>query len=492
MTWLFAALFVVMLGIWGWRNTQDHAAFFAASRRAGAILAGLGGTAAGLSAFVFIGGPGLFASIGIASLWIILSAPLTGVLQCWAIGEPIVDLTKAKGCLTIPELVAARYGPGVPQLFTALAILAGGIATLAVQLKGLSVLGNVLLGWSPLLLPAMVLAATLVYTALGGMRAGLWAEAAQGVIMALAALGVAGVALAAAGGPSAAIDLVAQRKPELLRAWPQGREMNGIAWMLLFFIGTCAQPHYVQKFLFLRNRAALRWMPVVMTVSLIAVLSVWVGVGLGGSALSLDGKISPSQPDDLAPAILRLLGGPAMSIAMLAIIAAVMSTTTSLLTLISAAVCRDIPSAIKPGFRSKGLTGARVSTIIVGALSFAVAMASGRQVALLGIMGWGLFCASLLPVLLLGLRWSGATRLGALIAIPTGAIVQISLELAPRIGSADLSAWEPGLTGASVGLIALAIVSWLRPEYTEPLTGEKIPGASKEPQIDQLGPSNYR
>ncbi len=463
---LALASLVAALGFWGWKQTSDATAFFAAGRRAGALLAGLGGTAAGLSAFAFIGGPGLFSAIGAASLWIVLSAPLTGVLQCWAVGEPIVELARTRGCVTIPELVAARFGSGLPQLFTAFAVLFGGIATLSVQLKGLAILGEVLLDWAPLALPLTVLSATLVYTAAGGMRAGLWAEATQGVIMAVAAVIVAAFALSAAGGPSAALDLVAAQRPHLLQAWTRDGEVIGLGWMLLFLIGTCAQPHYLQKFLFLRDRNALRWMPMVMTVSLVAVLTVWVGVGLGGVALTISGDIAVDHPDQLAPAILRLLGGPLMALATLAIVAAVMSTTTSLLTLTSAAVTRDIPSALGRRTPARSLFSARTATILIGFLSLLLATFSGRQIAFLGILGWGMFTATLLPVMLIGLRWADASRLGALAAIAVGATVQVGLEVLRMLQLATIQRWEPGLSGAAAATLALVAISWTRPDIT--------------------------
>jgi Na+/proline symporter len=131
--WLLLTAAAVALASWGWRHGGSAPAYVAASRSAGAVVAGLAGTAAGLSAFVFVGGPSYVATAGAASLWIILSAPLTGALQCWAVGEPIVELVRRHRCLTIPELLAARYGGGLPQGLAALAIAAGATATLAVR-----------------------------------------------------------------------------------------------------------------------------------------------------------------------------------------------------------------------------------------------------------------------------------------------------------------------------------------------------------------------
>jgi Na+/proline symporter len=55
------ALLAAAVAWWGARRSGDAAEFFAAGRRAGPWLVGLAGTAAAVSAFTFIGGPGLFA-----------------------------------------------------------------------------------------------------------------------------------------------------------------------------------------------------------------------------------------------------------------------------------------------------------------------------------------------------------------------------------------------------------------------------------------------
>ncbi len=459
-----AAAACLLLAAWGWRAARDDEGFFAASRSAGALLAGLGGTAAGLSAFVFVGGPGLMASLGIASLWIVLSAPLTGALQCWAVGEPMVRLARESRCVTVPGVVAVRFGEGAPRALSALAIAAGGIATLAVQVKGIAVLGNVLTGRPGWLAAGILILLTTAYTAAGGMRAGLPAEAAQGVLMALAALLTAGAALERVGGARAAVDTLAALRPEFLDPF-NGVGMTGaVGWLLLFGLGTCAQPHYLQKFLLLRDRESLRWMPVVMTGALLAVLTVWLGVGLAGTALWLRGEFPAAAPDQVAPALLRTLPRGLAVLGAAAVGAAIMSTATSLMNLVAAALTRDLPRALGRT-PHRGLLAPRLATLGAAGAALALGLGSDRPLALLGVLGWGTFTAALLPVVLVGLNWEGATRAGAVGALLVGPAVQLLLELAPPVGVPG--AVEPGLTGAAAGVLVLVALSLGRPVRRE-------------------------
>ncbi len=451
----------ILLAAWGWTRARDDEGFFAASRSAGPVLAGLGGTAAGLSAFVFVGGPGLMASLGVASLWIVLSAPFTGALQCWAVGEPLTRLARMHGCLTIPGVVASRFGEGAPRALAALAIVAGGVATLAVQVKGIAILGGVLTGRPGWVSAVVLVALTATYTAAGGMRSGLLAEAFQGLLMGSAALLLAGVALERAGGPGAAAALLATARAELLDPFNGIGIVGALGWLLLFGLGTCAQPHYLQKFLLLRGPESLRWMPAVMTVALLAVLTVWFGVGLGATALWLDGGLIASTPDEVAPALLRSLPPVLMALAAAAIGAAVMSTATTLLNLVAAALTRDLPRAMGRG-EASGLLAPRLATVGTALAALGLGLAADRPLALLGVLGWGMFTAALLPVIVLGLNWNGATVTGAVAAMLAGPAVQIALELGGH-GAAS-RALEPGLTGAAVGTLALVGLSLARPD----------------------------
>lgn len=456
--WVLLAAAASALAAWGWRHGGSAPAFFAASRSAGPVVAGLAGTAAGLSAFVFVGGPSYVATAGAASLWIILSAPLTGALQCWAVGEPIVELVRRHRCLTIPELLAARYGSGWPQGLAALAIAVGATATLAVQVKGAAVLGPLFFDVPGWLVAVAALAATVAYTAAGGMRAGLPAEAAQGAIMAVAAVAIAVATLVHAGGPRAAVATIAAQRPALLDPLGTGGGTAAIGLFLLFGLGTCAQPHYLQKFLLLRDRAALRWLPLVMTMSLLAILTVWLGVGVGGTALWLDGSLELRSPDDLTPAVLSALGQPSLLLlAMVAVVAAIMSTAASLLNIAAAAITRDLPAAFGRA-PSSGVGSARLATVAVGAAAATLAAVTARPIVLLGVLGWGTFTAALLPVMVVGLNWSGSTRRGAVAALAVGPTVQLALEAARTAGSVGPS-WEPGLTGAALGTVALVLLS---------------------------------
>ena len=445
-------LLAALVAWWGARRARDAAEYFVAGRRAGAWLVGIAGTAAALSPFTFVGGPGLFWAIGAGSLWIIISAPLTGALQCWAVGEPVVEFVARTKAVTIPELLQRKLGGRAVRVAAALVIVVGGVASLAVDARAAFVLGEIFLGVPGLWCAVALMLATTLYTSLGGMRAGLLADAVQGGLMALVAVAIAAAALAAAGGPAGAVAALETARPQVLGSFGAAAPAKAFGFYALFCVGVCAQPRYVQKFFFLRSSDQLRRLPGVLTLALVLTLTVWIGVGIGGSALAAQGKIALGGPDDLAPRTMEFLGPWAVLLAGVGVLAALMSSASSLLNLAAAALTRDLPESC--GGAPRGVGAARAATVVVAAAGTLLGAQSARTVALLGILGWGFFTAALLPAMTIGLLWRRASGRGVAASMIVGGAVDLSLELLRTQLPPGL---EPGLAGALAAALVLVL-----------------------------------
>jgi Na+/proline symporter len=386
----------------------------------------------------------------------------------------VVELAHRHDVLTPTELIGVRFNLAARGA-AALVVVTGCVASGAVQAKAAAVLGETLLGVPGVVAAAAAILATTLYIAAGGMRAGLAADAVQGGVMAAVALILAGAALAAAGGPVAALATLERARPDLLGTFGSVPPARAFSWFLLFCLGTLAQPHYVQKFFFLRSPEALRRLPAVLTGALAAMLAVWLGVGLAGAALVAQGRVTVARPDDLTPAVMRLLGPWAVLLAGIAVLAALMSTAASYLNLAAAALTRDLPVAL--GRPVWGVAAGRAATVLVGAAAVALGVQSERTIAILGVAGWGFFTAALLPVFTVGLAWPRASGAGAVAAMVTGATVDLALEafrsqLPPGV--------EPGLAGAALATLALVLVSLLSSSSTDhrPLTTDHVSSSS--------------
>lgn len=424
------------------RRGLSHASFFAADHQASAWLAGLAGTAIGLSAFTFVGGPALVAEKGFGALWMILPAPLTGVLQCWILGGWLVN--RQRRVLTLPQLLGEDYGP-TAQATAALLVGLGCLAGVAVQAKAVAVLSETLLGGSGELWAVWVVLATVAYLAVGGMRTAVWVDALFGLSMGVVALVLTAAALHHAY-TTEALGTLWHTGEAYLGFFGKVSPAQAFAWYSLFTLGTLAQPHYLQKFLFLRSERELSQLPFTLTASLMTVLTVWVGVGVAALALVVSG-ILPAGGDQVVPLLLQRLGKGAVTATVIACFFAIMSTVASLLNMLVASVTYDLPLAF--GQTPWSITASQTLTVVAGLVGTGLGLASSRTVALLGLLGWGFFTAALLPPVLLA-RFRLGTSRGLVRAMVLGGSLCLALE---SIRNYLPPGFEPGLLGAALGLL---------------------------------------
>jgi Na+/proline symporter len=104
----------------------------------------------------------------------------------------------------------------------------------------------------------------------------------------------------------------------------------------------------------------------------------------------------------------------------------------------------------------------RAWTIVLSLAAVLLAQLPGTVVAFLGIFGFGLFAATLVPSLAIGLNWQGATREGAIASIATGLVLTLTLETLAflRVFSLPTGVTVSGLA-LLWSLLVFFVVSWL-------------------------------
>ncbi|MDE3262405.1 MAG: hypothetical protein OYL41_10545 [Acidobacteriota bacterium] len=422
-------LLTLAIGLAAVRKTRDSADFFVAGRRLGALRAGLAVAASAFSGFVFLGGPGLTAQVGFGSLFIVVPAGFTAALLCRTVGRRLVLIAEASGAQTLPESIAFRFGGRAPAALAAVAILAGSVIYLGVQLAALARAARFAFpDLSLMTCLALGLAVVLAYSLAGGMVASVNTDVLQGVVMAGAAVAAFCWVMAEVGGPAGVAGSASAGGLEaggFLEPLGVLDPAMGFGFLLLFSIGTLGQPHMLHKFLMLKSPEALRYLPAVIGGAQGLSILVWVGLGTGALLLlgGAPGNAS-AHPDEAALAVLNLPGTPELLAGLVAaaVLAAIMSTSDAFLNLGAAALCRDLPRAFQRE-RFSSLAAARLGALVVGLAALGIAawhLSEGSLIALLGTLGFGAFAASLAPTLLLGLAWQRITARAATLSMAAG------------------------------------------------------------------------
>lgn len=443
------------IAVWAARRTRTTTDFFVAGRGVGIWTLAIASMASTLSGFAFIGGPGLVYQRGLGAVYIVLPAAITGALAAWVLARRMRLLGEVRGLLTVPEAIGARYRSVTARRLAAIAILVASVGYIAANFLALGLILNAIFGLD--LSVAVWIGALVVlgYSATGGMIAGMYTDLFQGTIMAVASVFVFVAVLHSGDGVAQMSRDILANDPGWFGPWGSGTQLAALSLYFVFSLGTLGQPHVLHKFYMLRDPRQLRWYPLLMTAAMLLTLLLFVGVGLAVKARVAAGDLALLAAADEATPVFLLNYAPTVLAGLVfsGVAAAVMSTVNGFLSLAAAAVVRDLP--ISRGDDARQLRLARMVTVVMAIGGALLAIGSGTVVALLGVFGFGLFAATLVPSLALGLIWTGATRAGAIASIVTGLVVSIVLETLVWAGAATLPA---GVNAAGIALLGSMLV----------------------------------
>ncbi|MEE9229942.1 MAG: hypothetical protein V3U86_04480 [Acidobacteriota bacterium] len=433
----------IVVGLWAWRRTKSTTDFFMAGRNLGIMVTGVALFSSMMSGFGFVGGPGLVYSMGLASVWIVMTTAVGFGVSDFLLGKRLRLFAGLFDSVSLPDVVAARYGSESCRFLTALAILMGVMGYLATQILAMAMVLQSIMertGFAPeiSLLTCMVIstAVLLFYCVTGGVIAGVYTDVFQGTIMVVAGVLVFFAAIAAVdGGVTQTVAIVMSDDPEAAGPWGTYGMLGCLSWCLIFALGVAGQPQLLTKGMMVKRLRDYQYIPLVSVGGYTITALLWVSIGLVMRALVLQGSHPElANADMAAPEFLMTYAHPLLAgVVFAGLFAAIMSTADAFLNIGAAAIVHDMPKAIMGRSLHNELFWARAGTVLLGVLAALFALYSHYQnqrlVALLGVFGWGTFAAALVPTVAIGLNWKRATPLAAGVAIVTSLVVNFGIEI---------------------------------------------------------------
>jgi len=421
------------------------------------------------------------------------------------------------GHFTIPDFLSARYGGGIARIVGTVILISASFSYVVAQLYGTGIIAARFLGIDFRAAVFVGLAGILLCSIKGGMRALIWTQVAQYIVVIAAYLlpvvilstKLTGIPLpqimygqalerigALAGQLGTTSDLLVPSGitdgvnffgvalclmlgtaslPHVLSRFfttPSVREARiSVAWSLLFiFVLYSAAPAYAVF-------AKLEILQQVADHSLTADtawLSQWSRIGL--AAVSGDGgPLSLSQlhidPDALVLATPEIAGMPFVVAALVAAgaLAAAMSSADGLLLSIGKAISHDVYfRLLAPNSDPRRhLSIARLT--MVAAAILAAWVAASRPAGIVTVVGWAfsLAASGLFSALVLGVWWKRATDHGAVAGMIAGWTVCLAYivltqvgAIPPLLGVRNIAA---GLFGIPVAFMTTLLVSLVTP-----------------------------
>lgn len=334
------------------------------------------------------------------------------------------------GFYTMPEFLQKRFGGGARAIYSILVLLTYVFVEIgAVLYFGALALHSLLS--IPMISSAVVLAiATGIYTIAGGLRAVIWTEMLQLIILILGGIALSVATINAAGGISAVIET--SKKWDLILPandpdFPWTMYLGGVLCISVFYCAT--NQFIVQRTLAAKNEWHAR-MGVVFGDYLKFLIPLIITV----PALVAP-KLIPhlDKPDLLFPTLVEtLLPAGLVGLVMAGLIAAVMSHLSGAINSCTTILTMDVylPYFRHQGSEAQSVRFGRLSGVVIIILGMLctglLALHSEKPVFLYLLNAYGLFTPGIATMFLLGILWKRTTHAGAL----TAGILTIPLSLA--------------------------------------------------------------
>lgn len=430
-------LMILAIGVWGYTQTESLSDFLITGKSIGTWVLAITVFSVVQSGFGFVGGPELIYAFGTTPFWIFGTAPI-GFLILWVLlGKRMRLLADVRDVMTLPDGMYARYDSNWVRGLTAVTILVAVTGYLATNLAALQYVMRAIfgipVGWG-LLIGAGVL---LLYSVIGGMIAGVWTDFIQGITMIGGGILVFVYAISFGGGIRTISENLATSDPALISPFGVLGGTMALSWWILFSIGGMGQAHTITKFYMIKDIKLLKWGAPIAAISYGISSLLAFATGLSMRAMVEAGNIQAlsSASETMPIFVLNYTPSVVAGLVLSGLLAAIMSTSDSFLNIAAAAVTRDIPRAINRPINDPQLEF-RLTQMALGGITVAatgVVYFSDALVGILGVIGWGLFAASLFPTVAIGLNWKGATAPGAIAAITTGLVINIVYEVLPTV-----------------------------------------------------------
>jgi sodium/proline symporter len=480
-------LVILVIGLYSMKHQKDMDTFYTGGRRFGPWMVALAVSSTTMSGYGFIGLTGLVYEHGYSIFMIGIFATAGIFVSFLVLAKPMRRITQKFGALTIPDLLEIRYNSKAIRAITALSILGGAIGYQMAQYKALGNMLQTVLGVDYKLALMIGVAILTIYVVGGGMISAVWTDFIQMIIMVAGSLIVFIGGMKLVGGMSQMNSELTAINPEMVHAYHTAGPIGifaFISYFLLYVIGHQGQPHVVTKFYMIRKISMLKWAALIAASTYALTALLWF-VGLYTRVMVERGEMAaPPSPDMVAPMFINNFFSPAIAgLIFAAVMAAIMSTSEAFLLVASSSIVRDIyQQIIKKGEKlpeKKELSLSRWFTLGIIALTFLLSLNPPDLVGWLGNASWGIFTASLLPVLSIGILWKRATRTAALWSSALGFLFSIGLYIL-KVKNIYVPALDTGAIALIISTVSFIGISLLTKSQDSPIFETELPGKNTE------------
>ncbi len=469
------------------KHAKSVDSFVLGGRNVGAWLTAFAFGTSYFSAVIFVGYAGQFGwNFGLASTWIGLGNAFIGSLLAWVVlGRRTRVMTQHLGSKTMPDFFEKRYDSKKLKVVASFIVFVFLIPYTASLYNGLSSLFNNVFDIPYWVIVIGMAILTGIYVIFGGYMATAVNDFIQGIIMLVGIVAVILSVLNQNGGFTEAVKTLAESP----NGGAEYTAIFGPNPIFLFFVviltslGTWGLPQMVGKFYSIKDEAAIKKGTLISTVFAVVVAGGCYFLGGFGrlyfKEMEAAGYLSPMLFDKVIPTMLQNLPAVIVALIIVLVLAASMSTLSSLVLTSSSTLTLDV---VQPAIEKKSKVSERKSVFIMRlfilffiAVSAVIAILKDTiwadSVFIAQMMGvsWGALAGAFLAPFLYGLYWKKTTKASVVASFIFGTgleIVQLAISVGwisvkgiPVLNFVFTNSLYSGVFAMVGGLILVPIVS---------------------------------
>lgn len=455
---------MILTGVYCRKNATDVNGFVLGGRAVGPWLTAFAFGTSYFSAVIFVGYAGQFGwNFGLASTWIGLGNAFIGSLLAWVVlGRRTRLMTQHIESKTMPDFFEKRYGSKALKVAASIIVFVFLIPYTASLYNGLSSLFGIAFDipyWAVIVVMALL---TCVYVIFGGYMATAINDFIQGVIMLGGIIAVIAALLISNGGLGNAVKELSQ----IASVYPESAGAQGaftsffgaqpfylLIVVLLTSLGTWGLPQMVGKFYSIKNEDAIKKGTVISTLFAIVVAGGCYFIGgfgrLYADKLGVDsGAASLKNYDQIVPTMLSTLPDVIIAIVIILVLAASMSTLSSLVLASASTLTLDVimPALNKGKNKPTEKHQLIILRVFVGffvAVSAAIAIIKDMNPGLTFIaqmmgVSWGALAGAFIAPFMYGLYSKKITRASCWVSFVFGVGIEL-VQLVQMLAGLDFS-----------------------------------------------------
>ena len=442
--------FGLVFGVAAWaaltnRKQRDNSAgYFLAGRNVGWFVIGASLFASNIGSEHLVGLAGAGASTGVVLGQFEVQASLVLLVLGWL----FVPFYVKSGVFTMPEFLERRYSPAARWYLAVVSIIGYVLTKISVTIYAGGVVFTALMGiefWTGAII---VVVATGIYTVFGGLRAVLYTDMLQALVLIGGSIAVAIIGLHEVGGWAV---LYEEAGPNMMSMWkpfsdpdfPWTAVLLGAPILGLWY--WCTDQFIVQRVLSARSEEDARRGTIFAGFLKQLPLFIFVIPGIIAFVLAQRGAIELARADEALPVLIgRLLPVGVRGLVVAGLLAALMSSLSSVFNSCSTLITWDVYRKLRPAASEHHLVVVgQISTVVLVVFGLAwipfMRFISGELYTYLQSVQ-AYIAPPITAVFLVGIFWKRMNAPGALAALLTGFVLGMGRLIAELMRD-RLSGW---------------------------------------------------